>query len=553
MFLVVWNFGTVADAGPALSINVSASRHAISEDIYGMNYADETLAAELRLPVRRWGGNSTTRYNWQTNMHNSGSDWYFENLSDGNNVTNGSASDIFVEQNRRTGTKTIMTIPLIGWTPRNDSPRNHPLACGFKVSKYGTQVTPPDAPWLAAVDPWDTDCGTGVNSSGNITGNDPADTSTAITSTFVTGWVNHLVGRYGTAANGGVAYYNLDNEPGIWESTHRDVRRTGITYNEIRDLTYQYAAAIKQADPSAFTLGPVQDGWTRYWYASYSQSGIQDRQNHGNTPFVVWYLQQMKAYEDTNHTRILDYLDLHYYPQGNGVYSDNVGDGALRLRSTRSLWDPTYTDESWINGTEGGPAVRLIPRMKEWITSNYPGTKTAISEYNFGALNYLNGALAQADVLGIFGREGLDLATLWGPPTSTQPGAFAFRMYRNYDNAKHGFGDVSVQATSADQSILSVYAAQRTNDNAVTIIVINKTASSQTSSISLAGFTAAATAAVYRYSSVNLNAIEKLSDQAITSSGFDASFSPNSITLFVMMPGNAAVSPPAAPAGLTVR
>ena len=53
-------------AGPVLSIDAGAGRHPISDDIYGMNYADEDLAAELHLPVRRWGGNSTSRYNWQT-------------------------------------------------------------------------------------------------------------------------------------------------------------------------------------------------------------------------------------------------------------------------------------------------------------------------------------------------------------------------------------------------------------------------------------------------------------------------------------------------------
>ena len=111
----------------------------------------------------------------------------------------------------------------------------------------------------------------------------------------------------------------------------------------------------------------------------------------------------------------------------------NAATQALRLRSTRSIWDPNYPDESWINGTEGWPTVRLIPRMRDWVASNYPGTKLAITEYNWGALDHINGALAPADALGIFGREGLDLATLWAAPDPDQPGAFAFRMYRNYD------------------------------------------------------------------------------------------------------------------------
>lgn len=181
--------------------------------------------------------------------------------------------------------------------------------------------------------------------------------------------------------------------------------------------------------------------------------------------------------------------------------------------------------------------------MKQWVASNYPGTKTAITEYNWGALGHINGALAQADILGIFGREGLDLATLWGPPTATQPGAFSFRMYRNYDGAGHTFGDTSVRATSSNQEKLSVYAAQRSTDNALTLLVINKTAASLTSTLGLSGYTPKATAAVYRYSASDSASITRLTDQTVASSGFSATFPGNSITLFVLMQNGTPDSP----------
>ena len=113
-------------------------------------------------------------------------------------------------------------------------------------------------------------------------------------------------------------------------------------------------------------------------------------------------------------------------------------------------------DESWIKdtGIDGG-VVKFIPRMRDWVANNYPRTKLAISEYNWGAFEHLNGALAQADVLGIFGREGVDLATLWGVPKATDPVAYAFRLFRNYDGAGGQFGDTSVQATSTNQEALS--------------------------------------------------------------------------------------------------
>jgi hypothetical protein len=247
----------------------------------------------------------------------------------------------------------------------------------------------------------------------------------------------------------------------------------------------------------------------------------------------------MNAYEQLHGVRILDYLDLHIYPQVNGVFSENLGSSsvqAARLRSTRQLWDPSYVHEGWIN-----QPVYLIPRMKQWVNDNYPGTKLAITEYNWGAHSYLNGALAQADLLGIFGREGVDLALLFDSPysngglfTATSPGAYAFRMYRNYDGNGHRFGEMSVRAASALTDSLTIFAAQRLSDGALTLMVINKTTSPLTGDISLANFSPTAQAEVYRYSAANLTTIEPLADQPVTASGFSATFPASSITLFVL-------------------
>jgi hypothetical protein len=512
--------------GPALSVNAAAGLHPISPYIYGMNFASEEVAADLRLPVRRWGGNSTTRYNWQIDVHNTGSDWYFENILD----TPGRI-DQAIDQDLRTGTKTILTMPLIGWTPKRRL-ESHPYDCGFKVSVYGAQDS---------VDPWDTNCGNGETGGVPITGNAPLDTSKVITESFVGSWIGHLTATYGTAAQDGVMFYNLDNEPMLWNSTHRDVHPSPVSYDEMRDRTYLYAAAIKGADPTAQTLGPVTWGWCAYLYSAADGCGPgADRAAHGNVDFTEWYLAQIQDYENLHGVRILDYLDLHYYPQANGVALSSAGytaTQALRLRSTRSLWDPTYQDESWISDTTEEP-VQLIPRMKQWVADNYPGTKLAITEYNWGALDHINGALAEADVLGIFGREGLDLATLWGPPEeATAPGVFAFRMYRNYDGVGHTFGETSVHASSADQGQLAIYAARRSADGALTLMVINKTGQPLTSTVAITGFAPAPAAQVYRYGAADSDAIVHAPDQVVTINGFTTTFPANSITLFVIPSG----------------
>ena len=535
--------------GPALTIDAAANRHAISPFIYGMNFADENLATELELPVRRWGGNATTRYNWQNDTNNHASDWYFENIPNDNSnpaaLPDGSASDQFIDQDRRTGTATLLTIPLIGWTPKLRA-----QTCGFGVSKYGAQQS---------TDPYFADCGNGVHTNGSdVTGNDPLDTSTAITPAFVQAWMTHLIARYGTAAAGGVDFYDLDNEPELWDDTHRDVHPTPTSYDEMRSRTYAYAAAIKAADAGAQTLGPASWGWTGYFWSAldWAPGGSwwnnpQDRLAHGNVPFVEWYLQQMHAYEQQYGRRILDYVEIHDYPQASGVSLSPAGGAstqALRLRSTRSLWDPSYTDESWI-----ATPVQLIPLMHDWVSSDYPGTKLAISEYNWGGVEHINGALAQADVLGIFGREALDLATMWSPPSSAQPAAYAFRMYLNYDGAHAHFGDVSVAATSANQDQLAVYAAQRTTDGKLTLMIVNKSAQALSSNVGLSGFTAAADAQVYAYSAANLASIVHLADQVVAPTGFTATFPASSITLLILSPSGmpAPTSTPSAIANST--
>jgi hypothetical protein len=513
-----------SSAGPALAVDAGADRHPISPLIYGMNFPDAKLAKELGLTIQRWGGNATTRYNWQLDVSNRASDWYFENIPnddvDAAALPKGSSSDQFVEQGRQAGIQSILTIPLIGWTPKSRE-----VSCGFAISKYGPQQQADDQ----------RGCGNGRGSDEKpLTGNDPADTSKAIDPQFVADWIKHLTTQYGAGDKGGVSFYNLDNEPFLWHITHRDVHPEPVSYDELRDRTYQYAAALKQADPSAKTLGPSEWGWTGYFFSAKDSApggswynDPLDRKAHGDTPFVEWYLDQMKAYEQQHGVRLLDYLDLHYYPQSQGVALQGAGDAStqeLRLRSTRSLWDTSYTDESWIN-----EPIRLIPRMKEWA-QRYPGTKISLSEYNWGALDTINGALAQADVLGIFGREGLDLATLWAPPSADQPGAYAFRMFRNYDGQGAAFGDTSLRATTADPDRLAIYAAAR-GEKTITMVVVNKSADDLTSPIALQGVSPSGPAHVYRYSAANLGAIERGDDLAVKDGALSASFPASSITL----------------------
>ncbi|HEY3742913.1 MAG TPA: glycoside hydrolase family 44 protein, partial [Bryobacteraceae bacterium] len=435
LFLLLIATVSAAD-GPALSVDASAARHPISPDIYGINdYGNGGLSTELPVGVTRWGGDSTTRYNWLNDSYNAAADWYFTSFPYDNAQPSllpfGSTFDQFVDRNLRGGERPLGTIPMLDWLPSQRT-----QMCSFSVAKYGLQQQ---------VNPYDADCGNGLKPDGKThIVNDPADVGTPVDEKFAEAWVNHVVSRYGTAADGGVKFWSLDNEPEWWMSVHIDIHPQPATYDEMLARGIRYAAAVKSVDPSALVTGPVPSGWMGYFYSAadmvagwnshspwnYDTNPV-DRIAHGNVPWLDYYLQQMQQYEQQNGVRLLDYLDLHGYLTPNGIAFGEAGGGSdvLRLTSTRVLWDPNYLfPDPVINAPP-----RLIPRMRDWVANNYPGTKIAVTEYNWGAVDDITGAIAQADVMGIFGREGLDMGTMWSPPTQKQPAANAFRMYLNYD------------------------------------------------------------------------------------------------------------------------
>jgi hypothetical protein len=481
-----------------VSVDPTTGRHPVSPMIYGVNFGDDGQAARLRWPVRRWGGNSTSRYSWQTDASNHASDWFFYSLPEAtpnpSALPNGSTADLFIDATRASGGEALITVPTIGWTPIDRKRR-----WGFSVRKYGPQqqtecTVTGNASWCQP------DAGNGVRPDGSlIAGNVPGDTSKAITPSFITGWMAHISSRTGTAAQGGVRLFELDNEPMLWNSTHRDVHPKPVTYDELWQKTKTYGAAMKAKDPNIQILGPSDWGWCAYFFsAADGCSAGADARAHGNVPLYEWLLGQVRAYQQTSGVRLIDYVDVHYYPQSNGVAlsdDESAATSALRLRSLKGLYDPAYVDESWI-----GQSTRMIPRMKEWIAARLPGAKIAITEYNWGNDDGPSSALAQAEALAIFGREGVDLATRWVAPNPGSRVEDAFRLYLDYDGRGSKVAGDSVRATSSSIDAVGAYAiaVPASAGKRLFVLLFNKdTADRQTGVQVAGGVTHAAT--LYRF------------------------------------------------------
>ena len=416
----------------------------------------------------------------------------------------------------------MITMPLIGRVAKLGPGRSK--LCCFSQAKYGAQ-TANDAQWFP-------DAGNGIRVGGGVIVADPDDASVACDPPFQRGWIEHLIARWGSERP---RWWILDNEPGLWNSTHRALHPQGVTMDELRDRMVAYATMITAADPAAMTAGPEEWGWTNYlysgadaqWAATHGWSGLPDRAAHGGQDVMPWLLGELKSASDAAGRRLLHAFTLHYYPQG-GEFSDDVST-AMRLRrnrSTRSLWDPDYVDESWI-----ADRVRLIPRMKAWVADRFPGTQIGITEYNWGAEGHLSGATAQADVFGILGREGVDLAARWTTPAAGTPTYAAMKLWRNYDGARSGFGATSVRAQAPDPDTLSAFAALR-DDGALTVMVVHKRLSGATAlDLALLGFTPGAQAQVWQVAG---SSIERRADVPLAGARLAATLPGPSVTLFVI-------------------
>lgn len=423
----------------------------ISPYIYGGAAGDW----ESGQTIERIGGNLTSRLNWDAGVWNTGNDWFFENYKIPGSVWE------WLDAHAKRGTPAALTVPMIGWVAKDDS------SFGFPRAKFAKQ---------RKFDQGRPDAGDGYAPDGApIKPGAPTQTSIEAPPQLIGKWIRTAHKNDTQRGSRSALMYILDNEPSLWSSTHRDVHPEPLTYDQLLDRTIKYGTEIRAADPDGLIAGPAEWGWRGYLYSGKDQSvdpaQQPDRRAHGNVPLVPWYLRKLAEYERTSHTRVLDVLDVHFYPAADGMYGANARVDAagaeLRIRSTRALWDPSYTDESWINEPIG-----LIPRLQKWVADEYPGRRVSIGEWSFGADEHISGGIATAEALGRFGQQGLDYAFYWNGPKAHTATFWAFRAFRNFDGRGGRFLDRSVPTRDAEK--VSLFASTDTSGKHLVAVLVNR-------------------------------------------------------------------------------
>jgi hypothetical protein len=448
----------------------------ISRFIYGVNqsldgaYANNTFT--------RMGGNRLTAYNWENNASNAGSDFQFQNdgFLGGGNTPGGAVIPVLQNASARNA-GALITIPINGYVAadKNGGGDVRNSGSNYLQTRFRQEVARKGAPFTLTPDP-----------------NDPF----VYQDEFVN-WVKTNFPYALTDPNRPI-FFSLDNEPDLWSSTHAEVHPAATTYAELVQKTIDYASAIKDVMPGTQIFGPVNYGWQGY-------VNLQNAPDANGRDFLTFYLQQMQQADAAAGHRLVDVLDVHWYPEATGGGVRITGQDttpavvAARLQAPRSLWDPTYTETSWITQFSTQGPIDLLPRLKGKISANDPGMKLSISEYNYGGGADISGGIAEADVLGIFGRDGVFAANEW-PLASPEPFiGGAFQMYRNFDGHNGTFGDTSVLAQTDDVPDTSVYGSvDSANPNVMTLVALNKTNQPVTSVSHLNHVAAGASVDIYQ-------------------------------------------------------
>jgi hypothetical protein len=451
--------------------------------------------------LNRWGGDSSGSYNWKNDIFNTGADWNCANYT-GGLFTSPSpkaglmdSADQFVSYNASKNADTLMTIPITGWLGNVATPNTSPSSCAGS-----TQNTMP--------------CCTMVGTRESILvdkGSQSLDTS------YMSDWVAHLVSTFGTAAKGGVKYYQLDNEPDNWQALRLDVYPTlyppgtfcesfydtiaSVGTNITQDFinrTMAYATAVKNADPSANVLFMSTESALDLVALAALECGTPGPYT-ASSSLTAQILALGAKHEASTGQRILDCVDMHYPVNGG-------------LGATQALWNPGIK-------VDGQPTV--FPDIQGWINASYPGTGICVSEYNWpNDTTDTQTAVEEADLLGMFGRFGVRVAAYWTSlvdGTTPKPAYNGMAMFRGYDGKCGTFGSQSIGAASSNAGV-NVYAASDSATAPATlwVMLVNVSGTDQDGlTITIDHFASGSSASVFRMT----NGEAPAADASVTVSG----------------------------------
>jgi hypothetical protein len=436
----------------------SASPLPISPYVYGINHNDPAHddARQTKWTLYRAGGDNYPAYNWVADYSNHGGNYCFWQGAE-SETGHPTGALGWIPAAAAKGIAALVTVPIGPYVAAKVANQTWP-ACD-SAGSYSTNVNgipfAPSSYFVANV----AAKGSALCAYPGPAGEAGGCSLSAAGTVYQDELAAYLKRWY--ADQGATVFLELDNEPNYWHGTHPELWADDrIHYEDVLDRDRAAATAIRAAWPAAKIWGPVV-----------AQDGIVYAHDYTRSDeFLDWYLPRMNG--------LLDVLDVHYYNSG--------GNDAECLDSPRAFWDATYANPQnldqmgYVAGNIASYTHRqMIPRLLDKIAAAgmTPAPGLAFTEYDAGCEGTIAGGLAQADMLGLFGRWGVYGATAWlnRRNLSSDYAGVAFDLYRSYDGAGATVGDVAVSSSTTDEARTAVYAFAHAGDTSkLELVALNR-------------------------------------------------------------------------------
>jgi hypothetical protein len=455
-----------------ITVNAAENNIPISPYIYGknnnlsgnpqnpLNEEEWTLLKDAGVRIyRENGGNNCTKYNWKAKL-SSHPDWYNNVYS---NDWDFAASSLLANTENTQG---FFGFQVLGKVASSKD-------FNFNDWAYnGSQW------WTGTTNNWAG--GGGPSGPGNpdlYLKNWPADSTVGI----LDHWFNNL-----KLDKNRLMYWNMDNEPEIWNYTHDDA--TGeISAEEFIQRYIKVAKAAREKFPDIKLVGPVSPNeWQ--WYA-WNNNRIKDPKDGKLYVWMEYFIKRIAEEQKASGVKLLDVLDVHFYPG-----SANEPDLTLQLHR---VWFDTTFVYSKANGVKTtspsgwDDSIKkeyFFHRCNQWL-NKYMGTdhmvRMGISEYGQIADSNTDPNIVAcwyASHLGTFADKGVELFTPW----DWYKGQWeVLHLFSNY------FGNISAKSVSDADNIVSAYSSLTQDKDSLIIALVNKDRTgSRSVNIELKNFTA---------------------------------------------------------------
>jgi Glycoside hydrolase family 44/Secretion system C-terminal sorting domain len=464
----------VAVAQVTISIDPTKEVKAISPYLYGRNnnlpkesYA-KPLTAEQKVQLkesgvrmlREGGGNNCTKYNWRKRL-SSHPDWY-------NNVyvNDWDLSVKTLRDDMPSNVQGMWSFQLIGKVAKTDAQNfgdwnynrsqwwegtAQNLAGGGQLKTTGTKALV-DGNADLYLENWSSDSTVGI----------------------LDHWVNTL-----NIPKDRIQYWNMDNEPEIWHSSHDDIISSSLKAEEFMQRYFSVAKKARAKFPEIKLVGPVTaNEWQ--WFNWMNRITGADGKYY---PWLEFFIKRCAEEQKATGVRLLDVLDIHFYPtetaseqvvQLHNVFFNRnyVYSGANGLRNIGPIWDITQNKEY------------IFARINDWLNQYFGqnhGIKLGLTELGVKASTPSVMATSYASIMGEFMKNEVEICTPWDWQTGMWETVHLFSRY----NQTH-----SIQGISTDETLVSSYPSVNTAKDSMTIVLVNRsTTEAKTTTVKWTNFT----------------------------------------------------------------